>query len=60
MGNHIPLNVGNVVVITSVSLLGIITVMAVTHYLSNRNIPVASPTARGLVSFAGAATGKAN
>lgn len=57
--NHIQLNVGNVVFITAVSLIGIVTVATVVHYASNKQIPVLSRTARGATDFVTSATGKA-
>lgn len=57
--NHIQLNVGNVVFITAVSLIGIVTVATVVHYASNKSIPLVSRASRGATDFVQSATGKA-
>lgn len=53
---HIRLNLGNIVVIGGVSLLTTMAALAATHYLSNRNVPILSPTARGFVDVYDATT----
>lgn len=51
MDGRIRLTLPNVVLIGSVSALTIVAGMALTHYLSNKDVPVLSPTARGAVDF---------
>lgn len=46
---HIKPNIGNILFITAVSGVGIMATLAMIHYLSGRDIPVASPAARGMV-----------
>lgn len=54
--DHIRLNLGNIVIITGVSLLGGAAVLAGFHYLSNKDIPVFSGLARGSNDFLASAT----
>lgn len=58
MGNHIELNVGNVVVIGTVSAVFIIAGLGVMHYASQRDIPFVSRAARGTADFITATTTK--
>jgi len=55
-GQHIHLNLGNIIIIGGVSILVTMATMAATHYLSVRDVPVLSPTARGFVDFYDATT----
>jgi hypothetical protein len=55
-GQHIQLNLGNILIIGGVSILVTMATLAATHYFSNRDVPVLSPTARGFVDFYDAAT----
>lgn len=50
--NHIQLNLGNVVTIVAVSMVGGIAVVGALHFLSRKDVPVLSPVARGSVDFA--------
>lgn len=45
--NRIHLTLGNIIIIGGVSILSTMAVMAATHYLSNRNVPVLSPLSSG-------------
>lgn len=51
MDGRISLTLGNVLMIGSVSVLSVVTACAVSHWLSHRDIPVLSPTARAAVDF---------
>lgn len=53
---RIELNLGNILVIGGVSLLTTMAALAATHYFSNRDVPVLSPTARGFVDVWDATT----
>lgn len=46
--DHVKLNLGNIVFIGGVAVLATWGTMAVVHHLSNKNVPVLSPTARGV------------
>lgn len=57
-GEHVELNVGNVVLIGTVSAVSIIAGLGVMHYASQRNIPFVSRAARGTTDFINATTNK--
>lgn len=54
--DHVKLNLGNVIFIGAVSATTIIAGLAVMNYLSKRDVPLLSPTARGTADFIGKAT----
>jgi len=45
--DHIQLNLGNILIILGVSIVGTVAVLGVAHVLSRSNVPVLSPAARG-------------
>lgn len=53
---HVRLNLGNVVFIAAVSATTIVAGIATMNYLSKKDVPLLSPTARGMVDFVGKAT----
>lgn len=51
MDGRIRLTVPNVIMIGAVSGLTVVGGMALMHFLSTKDVPVLSPTARGAVDF---------
>lgn len=48
MDGHVHLNLGNIIVIGGVAFLTLMGTLAVVHVLSNKDVPVVSPAARGV------------
>ena len=51
MDGRIRLTLPNAVLIGSLSLLSVVVAASAIHYLSNKDVPVVSPAARGAADF---------
>lgn len=50
---HVRLNLGNVIIVTTLAVVGVGAVGAGSEYLAQLNIPVVQPIARGIRKFLG-------